>query len=57
MMHALFAGSVKQEGPGATREGRARLLELAARYIDGGGRNRALAEEWRAFVTSSSPVP
>ncbi len=57
MLHALFAGAVKQEGPGATREGRARLLELATRYIDGGGRNRALAEEWRAFVTSSSAAP
>ena len=57
MLHALFAGAVKQEGPGATREGRAQLIEMATRYIDGGGRHRALVEEWRAFVTSSSSAP
>ena len=54
MLHALFAGVVTEDGPGASREGRAHLVELATRYIDSGGRNRALAEEWRAFVTSSS---
>lgn len=58
MLHALFAGRMAGEGPGATPEGRDRLVALAGRYVEAGGRHRALAEEWRAFVTSSaSAVP
>ena len=58
MLHALFAGMIARNGPGATPEGRARLVALATRYIEAGGRHRPLAEEWRDFATSSgSAVP
>jgi hypothetical protein len=54
MLHALFAGVVTGAEPGSTPDGRARFVELARRYIEGGGRQRALAAEWLAFVTASS---
>jgi hypothetical protein len=54
MLHALFAGVVKADEPGAAPDGRVRFAELTDRYIGSGGRHRALAAEWRAFVTSSS---
>ena len=53
MLHALFASLVAEEAPGATAEGRARIDTIATRYIATGGPHRALAEEWRAFATSS----
>jgi hypothetical protein len=52
-LHALFASMVAGEGPGADAEGRQRLVDLATRYGQAGGRNKGIAEEWRAFVTSS----
>lgn len=54
VMHALFSSFVRGEGPGATSEGRARLIALADTYIADDGRWSALAGEWRALVTSSS---
>lgn len=57
VIHALFASLVEGEGPGATADGRARLDEAVQRYVAAGGRHRALAEEWRAFVTASAPAP
>jgi hypothetical protein len=53
-LHALFSSFVRGNGPGSTSEGRTRLVALADTYIAGGGRWSALAEEWRALVTSSS---
>jgi hypothetical protein len=55
VMHALFSSIVRGEGPGATSEGRARFIALANTYIADDGRWSALAEEWRALVTSSEP--
>lgn len=57
LLHALFASAVKEERPGATPEGRARFLDLARAYIDGGGRHRAVAEEWRDYLISSWASP
>jgi hypothetical protein len=58
MLHALFASLVAGEAPGATPDGRALFETIATRYIATGGPHRALAEEWRAFATSSaSAVP
>ncbi|MGE0461752.1 MAG: hypothetical protein AB7Q16_10325 [Vicinamibacterales bacterium] len=54
LIHALFASFVAGEPPGETAEGRARLGEAVDRYVAAGGRYRALAEEWRAFVTASA---
>jgi hypothetical protein len=56
MLHALFASLVAEEAPGATTEGRAQIETIASRYIAIGGPHRALAEEWRAFATSSGPA-
>lgn len=56
LIHALFASFVGGEAPGATPEGRARLDDAVDRYVAAGGRHRALAEEWRAFVTASEPA-
>ncbi|HQZ40871.1 MAG TPA: hypothetical protein PLH72_17720 [Vicinamibacterales bacterium] len=53
MLQALFAGRIAGGGPGATEEGRQRLVALATKYIDAGGRHGALADEWRDFATSS----
>jgi len=58
-IHALFASLVAGEESAATAGARQRFAELAAAYSEAGGRHRAVADEWRAFVTSSgsSPVP
>ena len=57
LVHALFASAVKGEGPAGTPEGRAQLLDLIGRYIDGGGRYVTVALEWRTWLTSSSAAP
>jgi len=59
LVHALFAGLVTGDVPAAQAERRTALGQAVDRYVEAGGRHRALAEEWRAFVTasSSSPVP
>lgn len=57
LLHALFASRVARNSPGATPEGRARLLDELARYIDDGGRYSPLAREWRAWLISSSAAP
>ena len=57
LVHALFASFVAGEEPGATPDGRARLDEAVQRYVAAGGRHRALAEEWRTFVTASASAP
>jgi hypothetical protein len=50
LIHALFAGYVRGQGPGATPQGRQRLGELAQTYVSAKGRHAALAEEWAAAV-------
>jgi hypothetical protein len=57
LIHALFASTVAREGPGATPEGRAQLLQELGRYLDEGGRHAILATEWRTWLTSSSASP
>lgn len=57
LVHALFASAVARAGPGATPEGRARLLEEIGRYLDEGGRYAIVAGEWRSWLTSSSATP
>lgn len=53
LIHAIFASFVTGDGPGTTADGRARFGEAVERYVAAGGRHRALAEEWRAFLTAS----
>jgi hypothetical protein len=57
LVHALFASVVKGEGPGATPEGRARLVDAINRYLGDGGRYSTVAQEWLAYLTSSSASP
>jgi hypothetical protein len=54
MVHALFASALKGQGAGTTAQGKAEWQELAARYVAAGGRHRAIVDEWRAYLTSSS---
>jgi tetratricopeptide (TPR) repeat protein len=57
LAHALFASAVKRDGPGVTREGRARLLDTINSYLEDGGRYSTVAQEWLAYLTSSSASP
>ena len=45
-LHALFEGFVSGKGPGATPEGRARIVSLASQYAAGSGPHAALARDW-----------
>jgi hypothetical protein len=54
LVHAVFAGLVTGD-TAAQADRRAQLGQAVDRYLEAGGRHRALAEEWRAFVTASSP--
>ncbi len=54
LLHALFGSAVKSASPGATPEAQAEWQEIAAQYVAAGGRHRAVVEEWRAYLTSSS---
>jgi hypothetical protein len=45
-LHALYSSHVRGSGPGATPQGRARLLELAERYAAANGPHAALARDW-----------
>jgi hypothetical protein len=47
-IHALFAGFVQRQGPGSDPAGRARLRDLAQRYIAAKGPHAALAADWAA---------
>jgi hypothetical protein len=49
-LHTLFAGFVAGIGPGADAAGRARIAELADRYVAAKGRHASLAQEWAAAV-------
>lgn len=49
-IHALFAGFAKSDGPGSDESGRARLMDLLAKYITAEGTHTALAREWRQQV-------
>lgn len=59
LVHALFGAIVGTDAETAlTRdEARGRLRQAVERYQAGGGRHRALAEEWLAFATSSASAP
>ena len=49
-IHTLFAGFVQGQGPGSDAAGRARIRELADRYVAAKGRHAALAVEWASAV-------
>ena len=51
-LHVLFSSFVAGTGPGSDAAGRARIAELAARYIAADGRHGALAKEWATVVTA-----
>jgi hypothetical protein len=57
LVHALFASAIRREGPGASTEGRARLVQVINRYLEGGGRYSIVAQEWLTYLTSSSGAP
>jgi hypothetical protein len=50
VLHTLFAGFVAGHGPGASADGRARLVDLAGRYADAHGAHAELARDWSAAV-------
>jgi hypothetical protein len=54
VVHALYAGFVGETAPGATASGRERLQAVGRRYVDAGGRNAALVQEWLAVVPGSA---
>jgi hypothetical protein len=53
LLHALFASAVKSGSPVGTPQPPAEWLEIAEKYVAGGGRHKAVVEEWRAYLTSS----
>jgi hypothetical protein len=54
LIHALFASAAREQAPGATPDGRKTLIDRLRAYSAGGGRNRQVADEWLAWLTSSS---
>jgi predicted Zn-dependent protease len=50
LLHALYTGAARAQGPGADQAGRDRIKDVATRYTQAGGKNASLAAEWAASV-------
>ncbi|MEW6321104.1 MAG: hypothetical protein AB1635_08445 [Acidobacteriota bacterium] len=54
LIEALYAGHVRGRGPGATPEGRARLLALGRAYAERDVPHAALVREWLGVLATAS---
>jgi hypothetical protein len=53
LLHALFAGFVRGQGIGSTRDGQSRFRTVATSYIEAKGWHAAVVSEWLGVMGSS----